>query len=316
MLETGLSRAPVIVIGYNRPDTTRTLLTELRHHQIDHLLVILDGPKDTEEDRLKCKQVSRLVKEIDWVRKKDICASKTNMGLRERIVSGLDWAFSRVNEAIILEDDCIPARSFIDFCNHGLQKYRSDKKIWTICGQNLQNGRKIGDGSYYLSSYAHCWGWATWKDRWDKNTFRSTGWSLKVRDSDVWNKRFKMDERMYWEDIFSAVEMERIRSWAYQWQACIWMNNGSSITPNVNLVSNIGFSEAATNTCNTSSVLNRMETGDLDMFVDPLLMDLDPAVDRYVFEWVYLNGTSPKLWVIKRIFKRILKYMWRLRELK
>lgn len=313
MLETVFFQAPVIVIAYNRPDMTRKLLTELKQHQIDHLLVILDGPKDTEEDRSKCKQVTQVINEIDWVRRKDVCASETNMGLRERIVTGLDWAFSQVNEAIILEDDCIPSRSFIGFCNHGLQRYRSDKRVWTICGQNLQRGRKIGVGSYYLSSYAHCWGWATWKDRWEENTFRSRGWSMRVKDSDVWNKRFKIDERLYWEDVFRAVEMGRIRSWAYQWQACIWMNNGSSIVPNENLVSNIGFNEAATNTCDASSALNKMETGILDVFVDPLEIVLDPSVDRYVFEWAYLNGVNPRLWVVKRFFKRMLKYLWGLK---
>ena len=36
-----------------------------------------------------------------------------------------------------------------------------------IGGNNFQDGKKRGDGSYYFSMYSHIWGWASWRDRWE-----------------------------------------------------------------------------------------------------------------------------------------------------
>jgi len=41
--------------------------------------------------------------------------SEKNLGCKIRISSGLNWVFSKVDHAIILEDDCIPDPSFFSF---------------------------------------------------------------------------------------------------------------------------------------------------------------------------------------------------------
>ena len=40
-----------------------------------------------------------------------------NLGLKRRIPSGLDRVFSEVEEAIVLEDDCLPHPSFFPYCD-------------------------------------------------------------------------------------------------------------------------------------------------------------------------------------------------------
>ena len=296
---------PVVIIGYNRPDLMKRVLVELKRQSVEHLLVVLDGPKPTVEDHIKCGEVKSLIEMIDWPKRKDVCISESNMGLRRRVVTGLNWAFTLVEEAIVLEDDCVPSMSFLKFCSHCLERYKEDTRVWTICGQNLQKGRSIGTASYYMSSYAHCWGWATWKDRWEQNTFTSGDWRRRVRQTPSWKERFRWDERIFWQDIFYNVEMGRIHSWAYQWQACIWMNNGNSITPNVNLVMNVGFAANGTNTVDSRSELSRMPTGCIERIADPAELEVIPKADRYVFEWAYLSGKRPSIWVTKMLVKSI-----------
>ena len=56
----------------------------------------------------------------------------------------------------------------------------------------------------------------------------------------------------YWSDIFDWMHSEEIPfTWDYQWVYACWAQNGLSIVPKVNMVSNLGFGHAeATNTTN------------------------------------------------------------------
>ena len=126
-----------------------------------------------------------------------------------------------------------------------------------------------------------------------------------MRETPSWKQRFRWDERLFWQDIFDNVAMGRIQSWAYQWQACIWMNNGNSITPNVNLVMNVGFAGDGTNTVDSSSELSRMPIGYIERIADPAQLEVNPKADRYVFEWAYLSGKRPIIWVAKMLVKSI-----------
>jgi hypothetical protein len=71
-------------------------------------------------------------------RKVDFNVSPVNLGCRKRIQTGLSWSFDLVEQAIILEDDCIPSSSFFPFCEELLQKYRDDKRVGLIGGANFQ----------------------------------------------------------------------------------------------------------------------------------------------------------------------------------
>ncbi len=45
---------------------------------------------------------------------------------------GLDWVFSQVKQAIILEDDCLPESSFFPFCETLLGRYAQDREVAMI----------------------------------------------------------------------------------------------------------------------------------------------------------------------------------------
>ena len=52
-----------------------------------------------------------------WKCKKKIIVSKSNKGLKKSIIDGLNYVFENYEKAIILEDDCIPNKSFFLFCS-------------------------------------------------------------------------------------------------------------------------------------------------------------------------------------------------------
>jgi hypothetical protein len=215
-----------------------------------NLWVIADGACKNRTAEIDLVAETRsLINGIDWDCDIHRNYSETNLGLRRRIVSGLNWVFKHVDQAIILEDDCVPEHSFYYFCAELLERYSDDQRIMAISGDNFQDGQIRTPYSYYFSRYPHCWGWATWGRAWryyddDMKIWPEIlryGWLNDILDRD--RRALK-----YWQTIFQKVFDDEINSWAYRWTLACWVESGLTILPNTNLVSNIGFNSTATNT--------------------------------------------------------------------
>lgn len=242
-------KTPVIFIIFNRPEKTKRVFEMIRKAKPQRLLVIADGARAEHHGEEEiCTETRAIVDRIDWSCEVLKNYSEVNLGCLKRISTGLDWAFDIVGEGIILEDDCLPHSSFFDFCELLLDRYRYDSRIMSISGQNVQLRNNYPPNSYYFSRYNHCWGWASWKRAWDLYDVDMKIWP----EAQVHNilKDILVDERAvrYWSTIFQNAYEKKYNTWDYQWTFSCWIQNGLSIIPNVNLVSNIGFGENSTNT--------------------------------------------------------------------
>lgn len=242
---------PVIFIIFNRTDTTRQVFEKIRAAKPKQLLVIADGPRpDKPGEAEKCAATRAIIDEVDWDCEVHRNFSETNMTIRLRISSGLTWAFELVDKAIILEHDCLPSRSFFDYCGDLLARYENDERIMMISGQNHLFGHATTTDSYYFSRYPHVmWGWATWRRAWLNYDLNMTYWP-EIRDKKLFDQYFpKMRERYYWESVFEyTIFNGRLDTWDYQWFYSMWANSGLCVTPAQNLVRNIGLDPEATHT--------------------------------------------------------------------
>lgn len=158
---------PVAFIIFNRPDTTERVFAEIAKAKPQKLLVVGDGARANRNVEVaKVAACRAIIERVDWPCEVLTNFSEINLGCKVRVSSGLDWVFEQVEEAIILEDDCLPDPTFFRFCQEMLARYRDDQRIGMISGDNLQFGRRQNDESYYFTKYVHIWGWATWRDRW------------------------------------------------------------------------------------------------------------------------------------------------------
>jgi len=247
---------PVAFIIFNRPDTTERVFAEIAKAKPPKLLVVGDGPRANRQGEAEKVAATRaIIQRVDWECEVLTNFSDVNLGCKKRVSSGIDWVFELVEDAIILEDDCLPDTTFFRYCQEMLERYRQDQRIGMISGDNFQFGRRYGDNSYYFSKYVHIWGWATWRDRWvgsydvtiDKwPTIRDEGRLVDM----VGDAR----EARYWGKIFERVHSGLIDTWDYQWVFANWVEGRISIMPSRNLISNIGFGASATHTTGTSDV--------------------------------------------------------------
>lgn len=286
---------PVAYLVYNRPKHVAKTFEAIRSARPGMLFLIADGPKPgSETDVAKCRQVREILESIDWPCKVFRNYAERNLGLKARISSGLDWVFSEVDRAIILEDDCLPHPDFFDFCDSLLHKYETDDRVWVITGDNFQNGKTRGNASYYYSKHPHCWGWATWKRAWRHFKPDIPFWPEWSR-SENWNESHSGDdEEEYWRGIFQNVYVGKINSWNYPWTACVWYHRGLTATPNVNLVTNIGFGAEGTHCLHEDNSLTIPTQGILPIR-HPSCISKDTEADRFASEKLFIKKKVEKI---------------------
>ena len=249
---------PVVFMVFNRPEPTSRVFERIRAAQPPKLLVICDGPRPhVPGDAEKVRQVRALIENgVDWPCEVLTQYAEANMGCRTRIASGLNWAFSVVEEAIILEDDCLPDPSFFPFCEDLLHRYRDDERIMNIAGSNLATYFVRGKSSYWFSHQASIWGWATWRRAWRYYDLEMATWDARAN---AFRASFASKwETYFWLPIFEEARLNhaKVNTWDFSWTYTCRSLHGLCIVPLNNLVENIGFGADSTHTADEDSHLH------------------------------------------------------------
>ena len=283
---------PIAFLIFRRPDLTARVFSTIRQAQPRQLFIIADGARN-ETEKVLCQQARAVTEVIDWECEVFRNYADENLGCRKRVSSGLDWVFSQVEEAIILEDDCLPHPSFFRYCQELLEYYREDKRIWCVSGDNFQDGQWRGDGSYYFSNYNHCWGWATWRRAWQNYDHDLANWE-KFRDGQYLKSVLDSElEVTYWQNTFEQLyKTGKPNTWDYPWTFTCWQNRGLTVLPNVNLVSNIGFRSVGTHTVSDSKLAD-LPVQDFGKIIHPSFFVRDRLADEYTFDH-HCGGKSMK----------------------
>lgn len=234
---------PVLLLAYNRPEQTERVLKRLKECGSTNLFVSQDGPKN-QKDEERTKAVTLVISKYKTIIS-ETNISPVNLGCKTGVISGINWFFSQVPEGIILEDDCLPNATFFEFTNELLKQYREEPCVFMISGNNPL-GNWESEAGYHFSRIGHVWGWATWKDRWEKfdpmlpefGSFENkNGLERKFGPTALAKARKELAQ--------SSLKGE-INTWDYQWNTHFLMNGGLAIISENNLIENIGFDSQGT----------------------------------------------------------------------
>lgn len=259
-----VTSSPILFLVFNRPETTKLVFEEIKKVKPSKIYIAADGPrKDKLDDLEKCDLVKSIVSDIDWECEVEKLFRDENLGCKYAVSSAIDWYFANEEMGIILEDDCLPSVDFFRFCDEMLQYHKNDNRVRFITGSNFQNGNKIGEASYYFSKLSHVWGWATWRRVWkdyDVELERLKNEDTLTIFSNVFQNKIIAND---WNVIFNELVLNKINTWDYQLAISNIFNNGLSIIPNANLISNIGIGFDATHTF-SSNGFDNLEFSKLD----------------------------------------------------
>lgn len=301
---------PVAFLVFNRPETTARVFARIAEAKPERLLLIADGPRPGHAtDAARCAEVRRIVQNIDWPTEVLTNFSDENLGCGRRISSGLTWVFDQVEEAIVLEDDCLPTPGFFRFCQELLDYYREDSRIGIISGDNFVHPKLSTPDSYYFSRYTHIWGWATWRRTWAQYDFEISRFAEAKRNR-LFRKLFPhRSTATYWEGIFEPVARGEIDTWDYQLQFASLLGEWLNVMPARNLVSNIGFGPDALHPSDESEPTLNLTTFEPEFPLrHPRLFVHSQEADSYTDEHVLdVRNVGQKKPLLKRLKRRLYK---------
>lgn len=277
---------PIAFCIYNRLEPTVQVFQAIRRMRPQRLLIVADGPRSGDSrDEQAVEQTRAVLQQIDWPCDVSIAAAETNLGCRQRIATGLDWAFSMTERLIILEDDCLPHESFFRFCRDLLEHYAEESQVMMVSGDRFVP-EELTPGKFYFSRWTHIWGWASWRRAWQSFDASLESWP-EVRTQNRLADLATEAEAELWRPVFDRVHRGEIDTWDFSWQFSCWAQDGLVAIPPRNLVTNIGFGSEATHTHDANSKLANLPAYPLRTFEYPRNIERNLAADRWTHEHIF-----------------------------
>lgn len=292
---------PILFKVFNRPDCTRVVFDSIRKIRPVRLYVAQDGPRHGRADDVaNCAAVRAIVEQVDWPCEVETLYEKENKGCRLSVACAIDWFFDKVEQGIILEDDCLPDPTFYTFCEYLLDKYKDVEQVKMISGSNFRDGTGSNSASYFFSKLPHIWGWASWRRAWKGYDVDMTDWPefFKAGGLRKMNPILRIGARI----SFDAAYQKKVNTWDTQWAYKMLKDNGISICPGVNMISNIGFGSSGTHTKGASRFAN-IKSFPIHKIVDPKEIVVDDSADRNEIFSIYREYA--KQWLLRKLRFRV-----------
>lgn len=296
-------RTPVAIIFFNRLEPLRKLVARLAEVKPPKVYLIADGARASKiGESEKVAECRAFMQKLPWPCEVKCNFAESNLGCRKRVTSGLDWVFEQEDRAIILEDDCIPEPEFFPWVETMLERYKDEPRVLSIGGTNLrpQLCDQLVDCAF--TKYAMIWGWATWRRAWAKNDKNLEQFPEACRTHLLKKWLGKWRAEWYWRYLLTHVQS----SWGYRWMFTHFANSCYCVLPPVNLINNIGMSDAeathtSTNPYDLAKVAERWRVPD-GRFDG---VSSNSVLDFWVEDHFYSRSLGARLrWGIRKLFGR------------
>lgn len=248
--------APVVIFLYARPEHTKQTIESLAKNSLadeTEVYIYSDAAKN-EKAQL---QVERVREYIDTLEQRNLFKSlniikaDANKGLAKSVISGVTEIIEQYGKVIVVEDDLVSAPDFLQYMNEALEFYEEDNNIWSICGYTFKmNIPADYKHNIYLSYRGGSWGWATWRDRWEKVDWEVADYQLFKKDKKL-RSRFNRGGR----DMANMLDNQmqgNIDSWAIRWCYAQSKLDMLTVYPIVSRIKNIGLDGTGTHSGITS----------------------------------------------------------------
>lgn len=234
--------APVALFVYNRPDHTRRTVEALQKNKLasqSDLFVFSDGPRNP-AGTAGVQQVREFIRGIEGFRSVTLIERDRNFGLAKSIIDGISQVMRDFDRAIAVEDDLLTNPDFLTYINLGLDRYAKEHQIFSLSGYNYPI---VPPSSYSFDAYfaycPMCWGWGTWKDRWQKIDWSVSDYPAFTKDREQQKSFDRGGSDLSW--MLGRQMAGKIDSWDIIWAYSHFKNDAVALLPVVSKVYNIGF---------------------------------------------------------------------------
>lgn len=245
----------VAIFAFNRPNhlkkTLKSLSQNLNAKNYD-IFIFCDGPKRI-SDKKKIKEVRKISKNYVSFKSKKYFFRKSNFGLYNSLKYGISKVLKTKQSVIVLEDDIITNKYFLDYMSKTLNFFYNQKNIGSVTGYSYANC----DHEMFLSQRHASWGWGTWRHVWDKMK-----WDKKYIKKYMKKKNFKKDFNRGGNDMYQLLEEQldgQIDTMDIIFNFNCFIKNKFCVCPKNSMLYNIGLDGTGIHCKKNDKVFNNFD---------------------------------------------------------
>lgn len=293
--------APICLFTYKRLDNTIQTVEALKKNKLaakSKLFIFSDGPK-RETDAPIIEKVRAYLDTIDGFQEIIIDKKEKNQGLANSIIAGVSKVIDQFQKVIVLEDDLVSSENFLDYMNAALETYQNNDAVFSISGYTFPVSLPEGyDRDVYFSPRSSSWGWASWKDRWEK-----VDWDVKDFPEFWKNRNLRKKFSQGGSDLNAMLKKQidgKIDSWAIRWTYDQFRKAQYTVFPTISKIQNIGFGDNASHTKGYNRFATPLDESDKTEFNFAPEIILNPRI---------LKSFRHKYSLRERIRGRLIHYL-------
>lgn len=163
--------SPILITVYHRVDHFKNCIKHLLQNPLasESVLYIASDAAAIKEHEAAVNEIREFASGVVGFKEVNLLFRDKNLGAAISGGEAIKVILLKYNSFIFLEDDIVVSQDFLQYMNNGLSYYREDKQCFSVCAFKLPFDLPTG---YNKDIYFHpCnspWGFATWKDRWEK----------------------------------------------------------------------------------------------------------------------------------------------------
>lgn len=264
--------APIVLFVYKRPDHTKKVLESLvqnKEAKYATLYVFADGAKN-ENDSIEKQYIESVKETVNSFQNNfqsfKLIERENNWGLANNIIDGISTVINKHQKVIVLEDDIVVSKGFLKYMNEALFMYENSANVATIQGFQfpIKFNKKVNT---YFDFAVGCWGWATWKNRWDLFEPNAEKLWNEINNNFSW-KKFDLENSYHFKEMLEDKITSKNNSWAIRWYASLFINNRINLYPTKSLTINIGNDGSGNhkdkNNTSNYPIVNQIELAKID----------------------------------------------------
>jgi hypothetical protein len=300
--------APIALFAFNRPMHLKRTLSALAANDLaaeSDMTIFCDGPRHEEEKKL-----------TDAVREVAACAvgfhsitiitHEQNLGCAESVIGGMEYMFTRHERLVVIEDDILCSRYTLSFLNACLEKYAAEPTVFSIAAwappPHLVSIPKDFPYDVYFTPRFHCWGWASWRDRWERVDWEVSDYVEFARQPYL-QRAFCQGG----DDLAPMLKKQMegcLDSWAVRMDYSRFKHGCLGLNPVYSYTTNIGMG-SGTHTTRATTIFDN----DLSLALQRLRMPGTVFMDNEIVRRRYLLHVNLSLW--KRILRKLQRLFFR-----
>ena len=184
-----MKKAPILVTVHTRFDHFKSCINSLLRcpeAKYTNLFISSDFQRN-EEEKVKVDLIRNYVKTIKGFKSVTPIFFKKNVGIEYASHYSVNKVFENYDQIIMLEDDVEVSPFFLNYINRGLDFYKNDTRIFSICGFSpfILRDNYTSENILCKNHVWNAWGFGTWKSKF--STFRD------FRDSKDLLSHIKLD---------------------------------------------------------------------------------------------------------------------------